>query len=199
MDDKLFNRNRLVEANQPFVISIARQYQGQGLHIDDLISEGNIGMIKAAEKYDPARGVPFAPFAVVYIRRQIEKALDKESAGQRVETRHDGITRSVDAPLGTKSNMNLLSVLIDGNAPMADERIYNASVERAVEYALQSLEGRECQVVNAYFGIGQDSLTMAEIAEDMGLKRERVRQIRDRAIRRMKQAYNHRLGKELMG
>lgn len=198
MKNNIQNRNRLVEQNMPFVITTARQYQGKGLSIDDLVSEGNIGLIKAAEKYDPSRGVPFAPFAVVYIRRQIEKALGKESAEQRVENRRDGQTRSVDAPLGSKSNMNLLSVLIDSNAPMADERIYNANVERAVEKALLSLSGRESQVVNAYFGIGQDNLTMAEIASDMGLQRERVRQIRDRAIRRMKQTYRKSLTQALL-
>ena len=198
MENNIHNRNRLVEQNMPFVITTARQYQGKGLPIDDLVSEGNIGLIKAAEKYDPARGVPFAPFAVVYIRRQIEKALGKESAEQRVENRRDGQTRSVDAPLGSKSNMSLLSVLIDSNAPLADERIYNANVERAVEKALLSLSGRESQVVNAYFGIGQDNLTMAEIASDMGLRRERVRQIRDRAIRRMKQTYHKNITKELL-
>ena len=198
MENNIHNRNRLVEQNMPFVITTARQYQGKGLPIDDLVSEGNIGLIKAAEKYDPARGVPFAPFAVVYIRRQIEKALGKESAEQRVENRRDGQTRSVDAPLGSKSNLSLLSVLIDSNAPLADERIYNANVERAVEKALLSLSGRESQVVNAYFGIGQDNLTMAEIASDMGLRRERVRQIRDRAIRRMKQTYHKNITKELL-
>ena len=95
----------------------------------------------------------------------------------------------MDAPLGTKTNMSLLSVLVDGNSPLADERVYSSNAEAAAERALRSLTGREAQVVAAYFGIGQEHLTMAEIAEDMGLKRERVRQIRDRAVRRMKKVY----------
>lgn len=185
--------NRLVETNLRFVVAIARQYQGKGLSMEDLVSEGNIGLMKAASRYDATRGLRFVNYAVVHIRRQIEKALKAESSEQRVESRPGGETRSVDAPLGAKSNMSLLSVLVDTNAPMADARVYNSTVERAVERALTSLNDRESQVVNAYFGIGQDSLTMAEIAQDMGMKRERVRQIRDRALRRMKKAYRHTL------
>jgi RNA polymerase primary sigma factor len=185
--------NRLVEANLRFVVAVARQYQGQGLSMEDLVSEGNIGLMKAAGKYDATRGLRFAAYAVVFIRRQIEKALKAESAEQRPENRSDGQTRSVDAPLGSKSNMNLLSVLVDANAQLADERVYSSAVETAVEYALASLDGREGTVVNAYYGIGQDNLTLAEIAQDMGLKRERVRQIRDRAIRRLKKAYQRKL------
>jgi RNA polymerase primary sigma factor len=133
-------------------------------------------------------------YAVVPIRQQIEKALKVESAEQRVESVRDGQTRSVDAPLGTKTNMSLLSVLVDSNSPLADERLLRSNVETAVEYALRSLNERESQVVNAFFGIGQEHATMAEIAEDMNLKRERVRQIRDKAIRRMKKIYKSKMG-----
>lgn len=181
--------NRLVEANLRFVVSIARQYQGQGLAMDDLVSEGNIGLMRAAAKYDARRGLRFVNYAVVHIRRQIEKALRMESTEQRIESGNDGQTRSVDAPLGAKSNVSLLSVLADANAPMADVRVLAAADEQAAELALTSLAGRERIVVNAYFGIGQEGMTLAEIAEEMGLKRERVRQIRDRAIRRMKKLY----------
>lgn len=185
--------NRLVECNLRFVITIARQYQGQGLPMEDLISEGNIGLMKAAAKYDASRGLRFVNYAVTFVRQQIEKALKKESSEQRVETTRDGQTRSVDAPLSGHTNVSLLSVLVDGGSPMADERVYSASVEAAVEYALRSLNQRESQVINAYFGIGQEHLTMAEIADDMQLKRERVRQIRNRAIRRLRKAYKNRL------
>ena len=185
--------NRLVQANLRFVVAIARQYQGKGLPMDDLVSEGNIGLMKAAGKYDAGRGLRFVGYAAFFVRQQIERALKAESAEQRVENSRDGQTRSVDAPLGSKTNMSLLSVLVDGNAPLADERVYNASVERAVMAALQVLDEREQHVVNAYFGVGQENLTMAEIAQDMGLKRERVRQIRNHAIRKMKKAYKQRL------
>lgn len=186
--------NKLIEANLRFVVVIARQYQGRGLAMEDLVSEGNIGLMKAARKYDATKGLRFVNYAVVPIRQQIEKALKVESAEQRVESVRDGQTRSVDAPLGTKTNMSLLSVLVDSNSPLADERLLRSNVETAVEYALRSLNERESQVVNAFFGIGQEHATMAEIAEDMNLKRERVRQIRDKAIRRMKKIYKNKMG-----
>ena len=185
--------NRLVEANLRFVVAIARQYQGKGLTMDDLVSEGNLGLIKAAGKYDATRGLRFANYAVVFIRQQIERALARESREQRVESGADGQSRSVDAPLGAKPNLSLLSVLVDANSPLADERVVRTAVADAVEFALNSLDSREAQVVNAFFGIGQDHLTMAEIGQEMGLKRERVRQIRNRAIRRLRKAYRQRL------
>ena len=185
--------NKLIEANLRFVVAIARQYQGKGLAMDDLVSEGNIGLMKAASKFDAERGLRFVNYAVVFVRQQIEKVLKQETVEQRVENARDGQTRSVDAPLGGRANMSLLSVLADSNAPLADERVYSAAIANAVEYALHSLNEREHRVVTAYFGIGQDYLTMAEIAEDMKLKRERVRQIRNSAIRRLKKAYKRRL------
>lgn len=185
--------NRLIETNLRFVVVIARQYQGQGLSMEDLVSEGNMGLMKAARKFDATRGLRFVNYAVVFIRQQIEKALGKESAEQRVESGKDGQSRSVDAPLGSKTNVSLLSVLADANSPLADERVYSSSIESAVEYALRSLSERERNVVNAYFGIGQEHQTMMEIAEDMQVKRERVRQIRNKAIRHLKKAYRHRL------
>jgi RNA polymerase primary sigma factor len=187
--------NRLIEANLRFVVTIARQYQDKGLSMDDLVSEGNMGLMKAARKYDGERGLRFANYAVVFIRQQIEKALLAESDKKRVESTAGGRTRSVDAPLGGRANTNLLSVLINTNSRQSDERVYNAATEEAIELALQKLEGREQQVVTAYFGIGQDHLTMAEIAEEMNVTRERVRQIRNRAIRRMRKAYKRFLDK----
>lgn len=178
--------NRLIKANLRFVVVIARQYQGQGLSMEDLVSEGNLGMMKAARKFDATRGLRFVNYAVVFIRQQIEKAVRKESDEQRVESTRDGQTRSVDAPLGSKANVSLLSVLVNADSPQADQRVYNASLEDAIERSLQTLNERETVVVNAYFGIGEERQTMAEIAERMSLKRERVRQIRDRAVRRLK-------------
>jgi RNA polymerase primary sigma factor len=148
--------NKLIEANLRFVVAIARQYQNKGLPIDDLISEGNIGLMKAARKYDGERGVRFVNYAVVFVRQQIEKALKLESAELRVE--------------------NMKDVRDDNSPAIADD----------VEFSLGSLNERELKVVTAYFGIGQERLTMAEIAEEMNLRRERVRQIRNKAIRRLK-------------
>ena len=184
--------NRLVEANLRLVAHVAREYQRQGLAMDDLISEGNMGLVKAATKYDATRGLRFAGYAVVYIRRAIEKALQRESSEKMLESRANGQKRSLDAPLGAKPNISLLSVLADGNSPLADGRAYSTALEEQAERALRSLNERETQVVMAYFGIGQEHLTMAEIAADMGLKRERVRQIRDRAVRRMRKVWRNR-------
>ncbi len=185
--------NKLIQANLRFVVTIARSYQGKGLTMDDLVSEGNIGLMKAAAKYDSERGLRFVNYAVVFIRQQIEKALKQESAELRVENAKDGLSRSVDAPLGNRANMSLLSVLSDVNSPLADVRVYDAAIADAVEYALHSLSEREHQVITAYYGIEQEHLTMAEIADDMHLKRERVRQIRNRAVRRLRKAYKNRL------
>ena len=185
--------NKLIQANLRFVVTIARSYQGKGLTMDDLVSEGNIGLMKAAAKYDSERGLRFVNYAVVFIRQQIEKALKQESAELRVENAKDGLSRSVDAPLGNRANMSLLSVLSDVNSPLADVRVYDSAIADAVEYALRSLSEREHQVIAAYYGIEQEHLTMAEIAEDMHLKRERVRQIRNRAVRRLRKAYKNRL------
>ena len=183
------DRDQLVEQNMGFVVTTARQYVGRGLSLDDLVSEGSVGLVKAAGKYDPARGVHFASFAAPYIRRQIEKALQQESPERRVESRNNGEHRSLDAPLGAKPNVSLLSILVDGNAPETDGRANSALHEEAVEKVLQTLNEREQQVVVAYYGLGQEPLTMQEIAQEMGLRRERVRQIRDRAVRRMRKAW----------
>ena len=185
--------NRMIEKNLRFVVVIARQYQGQGLLMEDLVSEGNLGLMKAARKFDASRGLRFVNYAVVFIRQQIEKALQKESVEQRVESGKDGQTRSVDAPLGSKANMSLLSVLVNMDSPQADQRVYSANMEEAVEYAISSLSERERHVVNAFYGIGQEYQTMSEIAETMNIKRERVRQIRDKAIRHLKKVYRRRL------
>lgn len=178
--------NKLIGANLRFVVSVARQYKGQGVEMEDLVSEGNMGLMKAAAKFDARKGVRFVNYAVVQIRQQIEKAIEQQ-------TRQQNMPLSVDAPLGHRTNMSLLSVLVNSNAPMADERIHSEAIEEAVEFALGSLDKREAQVVNAFFGINQEHETMAEIAEDMELKRERVRQIRDKAVRKLRKAYKQRL------
>ena len=100
--------------------------------MDDLVSEGNLGLMKAAAKFDSDKGLRFVNYAVVFIRQQIEKALKLESAELRIENVKDGQTRSVDAPLGGRASMNLLSVLVNANSPLADERVYNSAVADAV-------------------------------------------------------------------
>ena len=194
--------SKLVEANLKFVVTIARQYKGRGVDMEDLVSEGNIGLMKAAAKFDASKGVRFVNYAVVHVRQQMEKAIGAAqlASGAVVAPQAPAgsapTSSSLDAPLGHRTNMSLLSVLINRDAPMADERIYSEAIGEAIEYALGSLDQRETKVINAFFGIGQEHETMAEIAEDMDLKRERVRQIRDKAVRKLRKAYHYRL-KEL--
>ena len=193
--------SRLVEANLKFVVSVARQYKGQGLAMEDLVSEGNIGLMKAAARFDATKGVRFVNYAVVHVRQAIEKAIEQQTGLYKVPkdvkdeltARQQSLPLSVDAPLGHRANLSLLSVLVNKDAPQADERVHSEAIEEAIEFALGSLDKRESRVVNAYFGIGQEHETMAEIAEDMDLKRERVRQIRDKAIRKLRKAYKRRL------
>ena len=189
--------NKLIEANLRFVVSIANQYKGKGLQMDDLVSEGNIGLMKAAGKFDASRGTRFVNYAVAHVRQQIEKAISQQEGLYKLprDVKNESAARlqsqplSVDAPLGHRTNMSLLAVLVNRDAPLADERVHSETVEKAIEYALTSLDGREARVVNAFFGINQEHETMAEIAEDMDLKRERVRQIRDKAVRKLRKAY----------
>ena len=190
---------RLVEANLRFVVKIATQYRGQGLSLDDLISEGNIGLMKAAAKFDASHGTPFVNYAVVQIRQEIERAIGKETGkqgGREADSMAGKSVRqpmSVDAPMNGRTNMSLLSVLVNTNSPSADGRVYSEAVENAIEFALLSLTERERQVVGAFFGLDREHETLAEIAEDIQLKRERVRQIRNRAIRRLRKTYKNRL------
>ena len=190
---------RLVEANLRFVVKIATFYRGQGLQLDDLISEGNIGLMTAAAKFDASRGTRFVNYAAPYIRRQIERAIEQQNGLYKLPRDADRLARqngqplSVDAPLGSRSNMSLLSVLVNSDSPQADERVYSEAIENAIEFALLSLSQRESEVINRFFGLDREHETMAEIAEDLDLKRERVRQIRNRAIRRLKKNYRHKL------
>lgn len=193
--------SKLVEANLRFVVAVARQYKGRGVAMEDLVSEGNIGLMKAASKYDARKGVRFVNYAVVYVREAIEKYIDQQAGlyqvpkdvKDEVVARQQSMPLSVDAPLGHRTNVSLLSVLVNQDAPMADERVHSDAVEEAVEFALGVLDPRETKVVNAFFGIGQERETMAEIAEDLDVKRERVRQIRDKAVRKLRKAYKARL------
>ena len=188
--------SKLVEANLRFVVKIASQYRGKGVDLEDLISEGNLGLMKAAAKFDASKGIRFVNFAVVYIRQKMEQAIDKTALYQVPKNipsnhadRQNSHALSYDAPLGHRTNMSLLSVLVNPNAPIADERVYSEAMKQAIERALEGLDARESRVVNAFFAIDREHETMAEIAEDMGLKRERLRQIRDKAVRKLRKSF----------
>ena len=192
--------SKLIEANLKFVVSVARQYKGKGVAMEDLVSEGNIGLMKAAAKFDASRGVRFVNYAVVYVRQAIEKAIDQQGGLYQVPkdikqevARQQSQPLSVDAPLGHRTNLSLLSVLVNKDAPLADERVHSEAIEEAIDFALGTLDERERRVINAFYGINQEHETMAEIAEDMELKRERVRQIRDKSVRKLRKAYRNKL------
>ena len=221
---------RLTRANLRFVVSVAKQYQNQGLSLPDLINEGNVGLIKAAEKFDETRGFKFISYAVWWIRQsilqaiadqsrivrlplnqvgwvnKINRALSKfeqenerrpsvEELSEHVDLSIDKIdeamsvnTRqvSVDAPFSDGEESSLLDVLVNSDAPMADRQLVLESLKAEVDQALKSLNERERNIITAYFGIGQPEMTLDEIGMKYGLTRERVRQIKEKALRRLR-------------
>lgn len=184
--------NKLTSANLRYVVAIAKQYTDRGVAILDLISEGNIGLMKAAMSFDGSRGLRFVGYAEPFVRRAIEAAVNEQSGIFRLpkhenspEEKANSRAFSVDAPLENGKNMSLLSVLSDPNAARPDQEVLEASVKEELMQAMNILNQREKNVVEAFYGIGQPHLTFAEIAEKMGLKRERVRQIRNKAVRKL--------------
>jgi len=173
-------QEKLVTQNMGYAITLARQYKSDILSTDDLISEGAIGLMKAAEKYDASRGKPFVTFAAPYIRRAIETAIGK--------LENDIDVRSTDEslPIGSRNNFTLLNVLEDPDSPRADAEVERATLSDDMLRGINVLNKREQQVIKHYFGVETEHQTMAEIAQQMGLKRERVRQIRDTALRKLR-------------
>ena len=234
---------KLTRANLRFVVSVAKQYQNQGLSQPDLINEGNLGLIKAAEKFDETRGFKFISYAVWWIRQSILQALaeqsrivrlplnqvgslnkinkalskfeqenerqpsneelsemidvpkDKISDTLRVGSRHV----SVDAPFVEGEDNSLLDVLPNDDSPSADRGLVNESLNTEIERALSTLTDREREIIKSFFGIGCQEMTLEEIGERFGLTRERVRQIKEKAIRRLKSPSRSKLLKSYLG
>ena len=234
---------KLTKANLRFVVSVAKQYQNQGLSLPDLINEGNLGLIKAAEKFDETRGFKFISYAVWWIRQSILQALaeqsrivrlplnqvgslnkinkarskfeqenerqpsseelseminvpkDKISDTLRVSGRHV----SVDAPFVEGEDNSLLDVLPNDDSPSADRGLVNESLNTEIERALSTLSSREREIIKSFFGIGCQEMTLEEIGERFGLTRERVRQIKEKAIRRLKSPNRSKLLKGYLG
>ena len=224
---------KLTKANLRFVVSVAKQYQNQGLSLSDLINEGNIGLIKAAKRFDETRGFKFISYAVWWIRQAILQALAEQSRIvrlplNRVGTLHkigkisssleqeygrepspDEIARelelstvevsdtlkisnthlSLDAPFSVSEDNSLMDVLEDEFQPAPDEDLLTESLKVEIERALGSLSAREAEVINLYFGLNSEkALTLEEIGTRFNLTRERVRQIKEKAIRRLRHA-----------
>ena len=172
--------DKLVTDNFGYLITLARQYQSDILSTDDLVSEGAIGMMKAARKYDASRGKPFVTFAAPYIRQAIEQAISRLKDETEVRSTDESL------PRGSRNNYTLLNVLEDTSAPRTDAALEQNTLSDDLIGRMDRLNDREHEVVRRFFGIGQEKETMAEIGEDMGLKRERVRQIRDVAVRKLR-------------
>ena len=181
-DEQKKQRDELVSKNIGYVVTLARQYSCELLSTDDLISEGSIGMIKAAEKFDPSKGKPFVTFAAPYIRHSIEEAIRKVTGDIPVLSTDESL------PVGSKNNYTLLHVLEDKDAPKADQSLEQNALSDDLVRAIVFLNEREQAVIRAFFGVDTERQTMAEIGETLGVKRERVRQIRDKALRKLRKA-----------
>jgi RNA polymerase primary sigma factor len=224
---------KLTKANLRFVVSVAKQYQNQGLSLGDLINEGNLGLIKAAKRFDETRGFKFISYAVWWIRQSILQALAEQSRIVRLPLNRVGALNkigkafstleqeyerepsaselaeeldmslfevadtlkisgrhlSMDAPFVQGEDNRLLDVIQDERAPMPDHILIRESLSKEVERALNTLTEREAEVIRLYFGLGREhSLTLEEIGEKFQLTRERVRQIKEKAIRRLRHA-----------
>ena len=234
---------KLTRANLRFVVSVAKQYQNQGLSLPDLINEGNLGLIKAAEKFDETRGFKFISYAVWWIRQSILQALAEQSrivrlplnqvgslnkinkAFSKFEQENERIPSteeladvleiakekiadtlrvsgrhvSVDAPFVEGEDNSLLDVLVNIDSPVADRALINESLVREIERALATLTERERDIIKLFFGIGVQEMTLEEIGEKFGLTRERVRQIKEKAIRRLRHTSRSKLLKSYLG
>jgi len=225
---------KLVSANLRFVVSVAKKYQGQGLHLTDLINEGNYGLIKAAKRFDETRGFKFISYAVWWIRQSILQALAEQGRvvrlplnrigtiskirkasarlAQQKERRpnyeelakelnvdvskireamqHTGRHISMDAPFNDDDDNSLLDVLPSKETLAPDNPMLDESVKIDIEFALSMLEAREAEITRLYFGIGREHpLTLEEIGQRFDLTRERVRQIKEKALRKLRQKH----------
>ena len=235
---------KLTKANLRFVVSVSKQYQNQGLTLPDLINEGNLGLIKAAQRFDETRGFKFISYAVWWIRQSILQALAEQSrivrlplnqvgslnkinkAFSRLEQEFErppssdelataldlseekvkdtmkisGRHVSVDAPFVDGEDNSLLDVMVNNDSPKADLILMRESLQREIERSLSTLSDREKDVVMLFFGIGrQHGLTLEEIGTKFDLTRERVRQIKEKAIRRLRHNSRSKLLKEYLG
>ncbi len=234
---------KLTKANLRFVVSVAKQYQNQGLALPDLINEGNLGLIKAAEKFDETRGFKFISYAVWWIRQSILQAIAEQSRivrlplnqvgsmnkinqmlskfeqenerkpsaleiSEEIDLPQDKVDEamsmggrhvSVDAPFIDGEESSLLDVLVNQDAPAADKQLVIESLRSEIANALQMLNERERNIITAFYGIGQPELTLEEIGTKYGLTRERVRQIKEKAIRRLRGNTKNKILKAYLG
>jgi RNA polymerase primary sigma factor len=235
---------KLVKANLRFVVSVAKQYQNQGMSLPDLINEGNLGLMKAAQRFDETRGFKFISYAVWWIRQAILQALAEQArivrlpvnkigsinrinrAFARLEQEYErepssqeiadtlemipedvkdalktnGRTVSMDAPISSEEDNNMYDVIQSNDAPSPDKNLINESLAYEIERALNTLSNREARVLKLYFGLGmKHPFTLEEIGEQMSLTRERVRQIKEKAIKRIQYTTRCKILKSYLG
>lgn len=185
---------KLTKANLKFVVSLAHQYRNRGLGEDDLISEGNIGMMYAAQRFDGKKGVRFVVFAAPYIRKAMEEAIKEQSTLYKLpkneknkyeKIRSRALSIDQPVPVGSNNNFTLQHILENENAKQTDDLLNQDILSNEIQKGLDVLNEREKRIITYIYGLTGSHYTMAEIAEEMGLKRERVRQIRDKALRKL--------------
>lgn len=184
--------NQLVSENLNYVKSVANRYRGKGVDFEDLVSEGYMAMVNAAQKFDDTKGTQFVAYAGPFIRKAMELAIEQQAALYRIPKserklmpRSANKAVSIDAPLSIGNQYTLLDILTNPDIEQADDNVAFRQMLADLKASLGVLEEREQEVVRKFYGIGIAHVTLAEIAEDMNLKRERVRQIRDKALRKM--------------
>ncbi len=237
-------RDRLIKANLRFVVSVSKQYQNQGLSLPDMINEGNLGLIKAAERFDDTRGFKFISYAVWWIRQsilqalaeqarivrlplnrighiykanktfaaleqkyerepttfEISQALDLTPADVKEAIKNTGRYISLDAPLVQDEEGNMYDVLLSEDASSPDKELLTDSLRKEIERALNTLTRREADIIRLYYGLtGKHGHTLEEIGEKINLTRERVRQIKESAIKRLKHTTRSRILKTYLG
>lgn len=185
---------KLTKTNLKFVVSLAHQYRNRGLGEDDLISEGNIGMMYAAQRFDGKKGVRFVVFAAPYIRKAMEEAIKEQSTLYKLpkneknkyeKIRSRALSIDQPVPVGSNNNFTLQHILENENAKQTDDQLNQDILSNEIQKGLDVLDEREKRIITYIYGLTGSHYTMAEIAEEMGLKRERVRQIRDKALRKL--------------
>lgn len=185
--------DRLTQANLTYVVALAHQYDNRGLAMEDLVSEGNIGMLRAATKFGTDAGKRFVAFAAPYIREAMEQAIEQQAglyrvprdvADTRLEKRRSKAL-SIDEPVGGSHELSLGHVIPDQGATVPGDALERETLVDELREVVGALDERQRQVITVLYGLDSDPRTMAETAQTMGLKRERVRQIRDKAIRKI--------------